>query len=1142
MSRTLQTMDGNRAAAHVAYAYSEAAAIYPITPSSPMAELADEWMGQGKENILGQPLVISQMQSEAGAAGAVHGALIAGALATTFTSSQGLLLMIPNLYRIAGELLPGVFHVAARTIATHALSIFGDHSDIYACRSTGCAIWAESSVQEVMDLSPVAHLSAISGRIPFLNCFDGFRTSHELHKIQVWEYEDLRDMLDMEAVKAFRENALHPHHGKIRGSAQNPDIFFQAREACNPYYDALPGIVEENLTKINTKLGTDYGLFNYYGAPDATHVIVAMGSVCETIREYLDAFPEEKCGLIAVHLYRPFSIAHFAKVLPSAVQQISVLDRTKEPGSIGEPLYLDVVAALQESPFRDIPVLSGRFGLSSKDTTPSQIAAVYRNHTKKHFTIGIRDDVTNLSLDTPDIPPTAHKDTISCKFWGLGGDGTISATKNAIKIIGDHTDMSAQGYFEYDSKKSRGLTISHLRFGRSPIHSPYLIRHADFVACHNPMYLHKYEMAQELKKGGTFLLNCYYKEQDLEKALPDDLKGFLAHKNIRFFIIDAIRIGKEVGLNNTVSTILQAAFFATSGILPMEEAERLMKEAALKSYGKKGDNFIQMNYTAIERGLREVYEVQIPETWMELASSDSSGSNLYKSASDSSIKPTVPQKTPLDNDVLPDRPELMEYVQNIQQPITDQKGDLLPVSAFLPYADGTTPPGTSAHERRNVATEVPRWIPANCIQCNLCSYVCPHAVIRPAVMTESEYENAPKGMEALVANGLKDYHFAITVSHVDCTGCGSCAGVCPGKQGNKALEMCPIHEHIRRQEYFDYGKSLPLKEDVLGKFKENTIKGSQFRKPLMEFSGACAGCGETPYVKLLTQLFGPRMYIANATGCSSIWANSSPTTAYTVNNCGHGPAWSNSLFEDAAEFGLGMLMANEVHKRRKDDLLSTDTIQWVIGGDGWAYDIGFGGLDHVLASGRNINILVLDTEVYSNTGGQASKATPTGSTAKFITGGKKTRKKDLASIALTYKDVYVAQIAMGANYAQTVQALSEAAAYPGPSLVIAYATCIAHGIRTGLGSSQAEEKKAVETGYFQLFRYNPTLREENKNPFILDSKEPHLEYEDFLTGEIRYDVLNRTLPKEAEELFALASEQAAERYRYLRKLEQFFAP
>ncbi len=1126
MPRQLQTMDGNQAAAHVAYAYSEAAAIYPITPSSPMAELADEWMGNGKENIFGNPLVVSQMQSEAGAAGAVHGALIAGALATTFTSSQGLLLMIPNLYRIAGELLPGVFHVAARTIATHALSIFGDHSDIYACRTTGCAIWAESSVQEVMDLSPIAHLSAISGHIPFLNFFDGFRTSHELHKIGVWDYADLKDMLDFEAVKRFRENALHPHHTKIMGSAQNPDIFFQAREACNPYYDALPEIVEDNLAKVNTKLGTSYQLFNYYGAPDATHVIIAMGSVCETIREYLESVPDAKYGLIVVHLYRPFSIRHFLQALPKSVQQITVLDRTKEPGSIGEPLYLDVVAALQDSPYHNVPVFSGRYGLSSKDTTPAQIAAVYANQDKKQFTVGIHDDVTHLSLTVPNIPSTTPTDILSCKFWGLGGDGTVSATKNAIKIIGNNTDMTVQGYFEYDSKKSRGLTISHLRFGKSPIHSTYLIRHADFVACHNPVYLHKYDMVQDLKDGGTFLLNCYYKEKDLEEYLPDTVKAYIASHNIRFVIIDAIRIGKEVGLNNKISTILQASFFAASGILPLEDAEHLMKDAALKSYGKKGDEIIQMNYQAIERGLREVYEVTIPDAWKPLNPDNPNPSNT----------------SAMDNVPLPDYPALLSYVKEIQQPVTDQRGNEIPVSAFTPYADGSFPPGSSAHERRNVTTEIPVWKPENCIQCNLCSFICPHAVVRPVAMTEEEVSQAPEGMEHLPMNGMNDYRFAITVSHVDCTGCGSCAGICPGKQGQKALEMCPIHDHTEQQQYFDYGKSLPTKEDVAAKFKETTVKGSQFHPPLMEFSGACAGCGETPYVKLLTQLFGPQMYIANATGCSSIWANSSPTTAYTVNACGHGPAWSNSLFEDAAEFGFGMLMANEVHKKEKDPILSPDTIQWVIGGDGWAYDIGFGGLDHVLASGRNINILVLDTEVYSNTGGQASKATPTGSTAKFITGGKRTRKKDLASIALTYGDVYVAQIAMGANYAQTIQALTEAAAYPGPSLVIAYATCIAHGIRAGMGSSQHEEKKAVETGYFQLFRYNPALKEQNKNPFILDSKEPKLDYDEFLAGEIRYDVLKRLRPEEAKELFEKASTQAKERYQYLKKLSALFEP
>lgn len=1136
MSRQLQTMDGNQAAAHVAYAYSEAAAIYPITPSSPMAELADEWMGNGKENIFGKPLVVSQMQSEAGAAGAVHGALIAGALATTFTSSQGLLLMIPNLYRIAGEQLPGVFHVAARTIATHALSIFGDHSDIYACRTTGCAIWAESSVQEVMDLSPVAHLSAISGSLPFINFFDGFRTSHELHKIQVWDYTDLADMLDYNAVKRFREKALHPHHAKTMGSAQNPDIFFQAREACNPLYEALPQIVEDNLSKINNKLGTSYGLFNYYGSPDATHVVIAMGSVCETIREYLDSVPNEKYGLVVVHLYRPFSTRHLLEALPDSVRQITVLDRTKEPGAIGEPLYLDVVAALQESAYREVPIFSGRYGLSSKDTTPSQIAAVYANHSKKHFTIGIIDDVTHLSLTPPDIPDTTPLDIQSFKFWGLGGDGTISATKNAIKIIGNHTDMTVQGYFEYDSKKSRGLTISHLRFGKSPIHSTYLIRNADFVACHNPVYLHKYDMVQELKDGGTFLLNCYYKERELEEYLPDKVKAYIASHNIRFLIIDAIGIGKEVGLNNKISTILQAAFFASSGILPIEEAEKLMKDAALKSYGKKGDEIIRMNYKAIERGLREVYEVVIPNSWSNLtAESTAYTTQVASNAATATLSPQ-------DNPLRPDYPELLSYVKNIQQPVTDQRGNQIPVSAFLPYADGSFPPGSSAHERRNVTTEIPVWIPENCIQCNLCSYVCPHAVVRPVAMTKDEVKGAPADMEHLPMNGMDDYRFAITVSHVDCTGCGACAGVCPGKQGQKALEMCPIHEHTERQQYFDYGKALPYKEDVVARFRENTVKGSQFHPPLMEFSGACAGCGETPYVKLLTQLFGPRMYIANATGCSSIWANSSPTTAYTVNACGQGPAWSNSLFEDAAEFGFGMLMANEVHQKYKGEALSPDTIQWVIGGDGWAYDIGFGGLDHVLASGRNINILVLDTEVYSNTGGQASKATPTGSTAKFITGGKNTRKKDLASIAMTYGNVYVAQIAMGANYAQTIQAITEAAAYPGPSLIIAYATCIAHGIRAGMGSSQHEEKKAVETGYFQLFRYNPALREQHKNPFILDSKEPKLDYDEFLAGEVRYDVLKRIRPEEAEELFAKASAQAKERYQYLKKLSQLFEP
>jgi len=1141
IKRTYQTMDGNQAAAHVAYAYSETAAIYPITPSSPMAELVDEWKEKGRKNIFGNTLLLAEMQSEAGAASAVHGSLVTGALATTFTASQGLLLMIPNIYRMAGELLPGVLHVAARTIATHALSIFGDHSDIYACRQTGAAMLAESGVQEVMDLSPLAHLCAIEGRIPFINFFDGFRTSHELHKIAVWDYKDLADMLDMEAVARFRANALHPHHGKTMGSAQNPDIFFQAREAANPYYDALPEIVEKNLQKINERLGTSYGLFDYYGAPDATHVIIAMGSVCETIREYIEHFPEEKIGLVNVHLYRPFSAKHLLAVLPETVKQITALSRTKEPGSIGEPLYLDVLAALQDSPFKDVKLFSGRYGLSSKDTTPPQIDAVYRNTTRKFFTVGIEDDVTHLSLPVDKALDTAPSGTFSCKFWGLGGDGTVSATKNAIKIIGDYTDMTAQGYFEYDSKKSRGLTISHLRFGKKPIRSTYFINKADFVACHNPIYLHKYDMVQELKDGGVFLMNCYWDgdnmKEYLEEFVPENVKAYIANHNIKFYMIDAFRIGKEVGLNDKISTILQAAFFAVSGIMPIEEVRRLMKDAAKKSYGRQGDKIIEMNYTAIDRGLDETVMVDIPAHWADACH-------------------TCRKEQPL----MPGSPELLHFVQNIQRPVTEQRGNDIPVSAFLPYADGTTPPGSTAHERRNVTTEIPVWIPENCIQCNLCSYVCPHAVIRPAVMTPEEKSNAPEGMKSLPMMNLPGHEFAITVSHVDCTGCGTCAGVCPGKGGKKALDMTPIHEHNECQEHFDYGRKLPPKPQAVARFKQNTVKGSQFCQPLMEFSGACAGCGETPYVKLLTQLFGPRMYIANATGCSTIWANSSPSMAYTVNEKGQGPAWSNSLFEDGAEFGFGMLMGQDVIRKRKADAAVTgtsdrdgadvagtaedaeDTIQWIIGGDGWAYDIGYGGLDHVLASGANINILVLDTEVYSNTGGQASKSTPTGSTAKFASGGKHTMKKDLASMALSYRNVYVAQIAMGANYAQTINALTEAAAYPGPSLVIAYATCIAHGLRAGMGSTPQEQKKAVDTGYFHLFRYNPSLIAQGKNPFIMDSKEPSMEYEEFLNGEIRYNSLLRKSPEEAKSLFAQAAEESRYRYRYLRKLAELYAP
>ena len=1184
MVRTKKTMDGNQAAAHVSYAYSDVAAIYPITPSSTMAELADEWATEGRENIFGQTVKVTELQSEAGAAGAVHGSLTAGALTTTFTASQGLLLMIPNLYKIAGELLPGVFNVAARTIATHALSIFGDHSDIYACRQTGVAMLASGSVQEVMDLTPVAHLAAISGKVPFINFFDGFRTSHEMQKIDVWDYKDLKELVDLNAIAEFRKNALNPNKARIMGSAQNPDIYFQAREASNGYYDVLPDLVECQMNKINEKIGTNYGLFNYYGASDADHVIVAMGSVCETIKETIDFLNNngQKTGLIEVHLYRPFSAKHLLAVIPDSVKQISVMDRTKEPGAIGEPLYLDIVAALRDTKFHNTPILSGRYGLSSKNTTPSQILAVYKNdyiNGKKKFTVGITDDVTHLSLDMCESINTATKDTICCKFWGLGGDGTVSANKNSIKIIGNHTDKYVQAYFDYDSKKSQGLTVSHLRFGDTPIRSTYLINQADLVACHNSTYLHKYNMVQDLKDGGTFLLNCYWKEKDLEQYIPGQVKRYIAEHNIQFYIIDAIQIGKEVGLNNKISTILQAAFFRLANIIPIEEARRLMKEAAEVSYRKKGDKIVQMNYQGIDKGIDNVVKINIPDDW--------------KNAKDE----------PFDTKLLPDHPEITDFVENIQKAITAQEGNSLPVSAFLDYVDGSTPSGSSAHERRNVSTEIPVWKEENCIQCNRCSYVCPHAVIRPAVLTADEKANAPEGMVTLPMVGMPDYEYAITISEVDCTGCGSCAAVCPGKKGEKALAMSPINEHQEKQQYFDYGKTLPVKTDAVEKFKENTVKGSQFKRPLLEFSGACAGCGETPYAKLVTQLFGDRMYIANATGCSSIWANSSPSTPYTVNALGQGPAWSNSLFEDAAEFGYGMLLAQKAIRSRlkgkvealmdnadsnpelksaasewldtfsdgsqngsatdklitllescsktdaspeSQELLSEKEFlskksQWIFGGDGWAYDIGFGGLDHVIASGQDINILVFDTEVYSNTGGQSSKATPIGSTAKFASGGKDIKKKDLASIAMSYGYVYVAQIAMGADYNQTVKAIAEAEKYDGPSLIIAYAPCISHGIRAGMGSSQHEEAKAVQAGYWHLFRYNPALKEEGKNPFLLDSKAPTLAYEEFLTGENRYDVLRRMKPEKAAELFAKASEHAKERYDYLNRLVTLYS-
>ena len=1172
MARKMKTMDGNHAAAHVSYAYTDVAAIYPITPSSVMAEATDEWATQGRENIFGHTVQVTEMQSEAGAAGTVHGSLAAGALTTTYTASQGLLLMIPNLYKIAGEQLPGVFNVSARAVASHALSIFGDHSDIYACRQTGCAMLCASSVQEVMDLTPVAHLAAIKGKLPFINFFDGFRTSHEIQKIETWDYEDLNDMADMDAIDAFRRNALNPNHPCQRGSAQNPDVFFQAREACNPTYDAMPALVQEYMGKVNAKIGTNYKLFNYYGAEDAEHVIVAMGSVCDTIEETVDYLMVQgkKVGVVKVRLYRPFSAQALIDEIPDSVKQISVLDRTKEPGSLGEPLYLDVVAALKDSKFDAIPVFGGRYGLSSKDTTPAQIFATFENTTKHKFTIGIVDDVTNLSLNEGEPLVTTPEGTINCKFWGLGADGTVGANKNSIKIIGDNTDMYAQAYFDYDSKKSGGVTISHLRFGKKPIKSTYLIKKADFVACHNPSYVNKYNMVQELVDGGTFLLNCPWDMAGLEANLPGQVKAYIANHNIKFYTIDGIKIGKEIGLGGRINTILQSAFFKLANIIPEEQAIALMKNAAKASYSVKGDTIVQMNYDAIDAGAEQVVEIKVPESW--------------KTCTDQGLY--APE-------VKGGREEVVEFVKNIQAKVNAQEGNKLPVSAFVKYADGTTPSGTAAYEKRGIAIDIPVWKPENCIQCNRCSYVCPHAVIRPIALSEEDMKKAPGEMKTLDMAGVQGMKFAITVSAYDCTGCGSCANVCPGKKGEKALVMESLKENAGSQDYFDYGRELPVKPEVVAKFRENTVKGSQFKQPLLEFSGACAGCGETPYAKLVTQLFGDRMYIANATGCSSIWGNSSPSTPYTVNDEGKGPAWANSLFEDNAEFGYGMLLAQkalraglktkveeiaenghnpEVVAAAKEWLetfncgatngTATDKLvraleacdcgcsgreyvlknkdflakksQWIFGGDGWAYDIGFGGVDHVLASGQDINIIVFDTEVYSNTGGQSSKATKTGAVAQFAVAGKEVRKKDMASIAMSYGYVYVAQVAMGADFNQTVKAITEAEAYPGPSLIIAYAPCISHGIKKGMSKAQTEEALAVQCGYWNNFRYNPAAE---GNKFILDSKEPKLEeYRDFLNGEVRYNALARTNPERAEELFTRNEAEAKERYNYLKKL------
>lgn len=1174
MAKKMKTMDGNTAAAYVAYAFTDVAAIYPITPSSPMAENVDEWSAHGQKNIFGQQVKVVELQSEGGAAGAVHGSLSAGALTTTFTASQGLLLMIPNMYKIAGEMLPGVFHVSARALASHALSIFGDHSDVMATRQTGFALLASGSVQEVMDLGGIAHLAAIKSRIPFLHFFDGFRTSHEVQKIELIDYEDFEKLVDMEAVKEFRNRSLNPEHPVTKGTAQNPDIFFQAREACNKYYEQIPDIVAEYMAEISKLTGREYKPFTYYGAADAENIIVAMGSVTEAIDETIDYLNArgEKVGVIKVHLYRPFSAKYFFDVLPKTVKKISVLDRTKEPGALGEPLYLDVRSLfynMENAPL----IVGGRYGLGSKDTTPSQIKAVYDNlksaNPKDGFTIGIVDDVTNLSLEVKEEINTAPEGTIRCKFWGLGSDGTVGANKNAIKIIGDKTNLYAQGYFAYDSKKSGGVTISHLRFGKKPIKSTYLINEADFIACHNQSYVNQYDLLSGLKDGGTFVLNCKWSPEELDEKLPASMKKYLAEHNINFYIINATDIAAEIGLGNRINMIMQAAFFKLANVIPIEDAVEYLKEAIEKSYGKKGEKVVAMNNKAVDAGIDALVKVNVPESW--------------KGAKEEAAAAI----------------EVPDFIKNVMIPMNRQEGDKLPVSTFVNAADGVFPMGTAAYEKRGIAVNVPEWQPDKCIQCNQCSFVCPHAAIRPVLVTENEARKAPAAFKTIKATGkgFENLSYRMQVSPLDCTGCGNCADICLAKE--KALVMKPLETQTEKEVgNWNFAMTVPVKDKLMSK---TTVKGSQFAQPYLEFSGACAGCGETPYAKVITQLFGDRMIIANATGCSSIWGASAPATPYCKDAEGKGPAWANSLFEDNAEYGYGMAIAVKQIRNRLTDIMNealtldipqefkdafdawlkgkddadaskeaaakilplldkADALSgrageivkevaekkdylikksiWIIGGDGWAYDIGYGGLDHVLASGENVNVLVFDTEVYSNTGGQSSKSTPIGAVAKFAASGKKVKKKDLGMIATTYGYVYVAQVGMGADKNQFLKAITEAEKYDGPSLIIAYAPCINHGIKEGMGRTQANTAKAVESGYWHLWRYNPELKKEGKNPFILDSKEPKASFREFLMGQVRYTSLMASFPEEAEELFAKAEREAKEKYENYKKMAE----